>query len=120
MHELSIAESIVDIVHQYVGQEQLHAVRSVRVNVGTFSGIVPDSLEFSYQAITAGTDLEHSFLTLERIPFMVRCRECMQESVSEDGVVACALCNSTNTEIISGRELQMKDIELEDMQQEQT
>jgi Zn finger protein HypA/HybF involved in hydrogenase expression len=40
--------------------------------------------------------------------------------VSEDGIVACALCNSSNTEIISGRELQVKDIELEDMQQEQT
>ncbi len=119
MHELSIAESIVDIVHQYVDQERLPDVRSVSVTVGTFSGVVPDSLEFSYQAINAGTPLERSYLALERIPFVVHCRDCRRESVSDDGVVVCPACSSANTEILSGRELQVKDIELEDRQQEQ-
>jgi len=119
MHELSIAESIVDIVHQYVAPERLHDVRTVSVKVGTFSGVVPDSLEFSYQAINAGTPLERSYLTLEIIPFMVQCRDCMRESVSENGVVLCPECSSSNTIILSGNELQVKDIELEDLPLEQ-
>jgi hydrogenase nickel incorporation protein HypA/HybF len=118
MHELSIAESIVDIVHQYVAPERLCDVRSVSVKVGTFSGVVPDSLEFSYQAINAGTPLERSFLSLERIPFVVLCRNCQWQSESEDGVVLCPKCSSYNTEILSGSELQVKDIELDDVQQE--
>ncbi len=120
MHELSIAESIVDIVHQYVDKERLTDVRSVCVKVGTFSGVVPDSLEFSYQAITAGTELERSTLTMERIPFVIECRDCQRESVSEDGITQCPLCSSFSTSIISGRELQVKDIELEDIHQVQT
>ncbi len=118
MHELSIAEGIIDIIHQHVTQERLHDVRSVRVKVGTFSGVVPDSLEFSYQAITSGTTLERSFLMFDRIPFVIQCMECQQESVSEDGITLCPVCNSVNTKIISGKELQVKDIELEDVQQE--
>jgi hydrogenase nickel incorporation protein HypA/HybF len=117
MHELSIAESIIDIVHQYVEKERLIDVRSVCVKVGTFSGVVPDSLEFSYQAITAGTMLERSTLTLERIPFVIECNDCKCKSVSEDGITQCPLCNSLSTSIISGRELQVKDIELEDIEQ---
>ena len=119
MHELSIADSIVDIVRQNVDKERLKSVRSVFLKVGTFSGVVPESLEFSYQAITASTDLEHSILVIERIPFIIRCKDCNKESVGEDGIILCSLCGSLRTTIISGRELQIKEIELDDNNQEQ-
>ncbi len=57
MHELSIAQNIVDIVQQYVPGEAMGDVRFVRVRVGGLSGIVPESLEFSFSAIVAGTPL---------------------------------------------------------------
>jgi hydrogenase nickel incorporation protein HypA/HybF len=115
MHELSIAESIVDIVRQHVAPDRLCAVRSVGVKVGACSGVVPDSLEFSYQAITSGTPLAQSMLALECIPFVVRCRQCSRESANADGIILCSACGSFDTIILSGRELQMKEIELEDM-----
>ncbi len=114
MHELSIAESIVDIIHRHVAHDRLCSVRSVGVKVGACSGVVPDSLEFSYQAITSGTPLAQSMLAFEHIPFVVRCRACSQESVNDDGIILCKACGSFDTAILSGRELEMKDIELED------
>ncbi len=120
MHELSVADSIVDIIKQNVGKEQLSRVRSVFLKVGTFSGIVPDSLEFAYQAITASTDLEHSALVIERIPFVVHCKTCNKESGGEEGISLCSLCGGIDTTIISGKELQIKEIELDDNYQEQT
>ncbi|MDD8018385.1 MAG: hydrogenase maturation nickel metallochaperone HypA [Bacteroidota bacterium] len=118
MHELSIAENIVEIIHQHVDEDRLRDVRAVGVKVGTYSGVVADSLEFSYQAITAATPLEQSFLALEQISFVVECEECNQKLINDDGVTQCSSCGSFKTKIISGRELQVKDIELEDVKKE--
>ena len=120
MHELSIAENIVDIIRQNVVKKQLTNVRSVILKVGTFSGVVPDSLEFAYQAITVSTDLERSQLVIEQIPFVIQCGDCKKESEGEDGISICSLCGSINTTIISGKELQIKEIERDDINQEQT
>ena len=40
MHELSIAQNILEIVHQYVPEEQRAKVQSVKVQVGRLSGVV--------------------------------------------------------------------------------
>jgi hydrogenase nickel incorporation protein HypA/HybF len=118
MHELSIADNIVDIIRQNVDKERLSSVRSVFLKVGTFSGVVPDSLEFAYQAITASTDLEQSLLVIENIPFVIHCAECKKDSTGEEGISICSLCGSIDTAIISGKELQIKEIELDDNNQE--
>ena len=112
MHELSIAYGIVDIVRQYVQPPQLKQVRSVRLKVGDQSGVVIDSLEFSYSAITADTDLGGSRLEIERLPFLIECRSCKKQSETEMGVVLCPACGSTETSVISGTELQVLDIEI--------
>ncbi|MBE0557591.1 MAG: hydrogenase maturation nickel metallochaperone HypA, partial [Proteobacteria bacterium] len=85
MHELSIAHGIVDIVRQYVGTPELKLVRSIRLKVGKHSGVVVDSLEFSFMAITADTDLRDSRLEVERIPFVVECRSCGKRSETKMG-----------------------------------
>jgi Zn finger protein HypA/HybF involved in hydrogenase expression len=76
MHELSIAENIVEIIHQYVPAGERDRVRRVFTSVGEQSGVVADSLEFSFQAITAKTELERSHLEIETVPFIVQCKEC--------------------------------------------
>jgi hydrogenase nickel incorporation protein HypA/HybF len=112
MHELSIAYGIVDIVRQFVKGPELERVRSVRLKVGEHSGVVVDSLEFSYTAITADTELKESRLEIERIPFVIECRSCRKRSETERGVVVCPDCGSTETTVVSGTELQVLDIEI--------
>ena len=55
MHELSVAQGILDLVQHYVPEGQAPDVRAVTVRVGALSGIVADSLEFCFSAIVAGT-----------------------------------------------------------------
>lgn len=112
MHELSIAHGIVDIVRQHVQQHELKRVRSVRLKVGEHSGVVIDSLEFSYMGITADTELRDSTLEIERIPFVIECRSCGKRSETEMGVVICPDCQGTQTTVVSGTELRVLDIEL--------
>jgi len=114
MHELSVAQSIFDIVCRYVSRPELPLVRTVRVRVGSASGVVPDSLEFSFQAIIIDTPLSGARMEIESIPFRLLCENCHATSNSDEGLRLCPECGSVATTIVSGTELHVKDIELSD------
>ena len=50
MHELGVAQEILDIVRRYVPDTEAARVRDVRVRVGELAGVVADSLEFCFSA----------------------------------------------------------------------
>jgi hydrogenase nickel incorporation protein HypA/HybF len=114
MHELSIAQSIVDIVHQYVPGGNCQSVKTVRVLVGELAGVVPDSLSFCFEAVTADTSLQGASLELEHVPFELRCRPCGLTFKSHEGIVLCPFCEGSDTQVIAGTELRVLDIELLD------
>ena len=119
MHELSVAQSIVDIVQQYLPAGNGMPVKIVRLKVGAMAGIVPDSLEFCFTVITAGTKLESAQLSIERIPFCLRCKACGTTSENEFGTVLCPQCGSSETAMVSGNELQVTEIELDEIKENQ-
>ncbi len=53
-------------------------------------------------------------LITEYIPFRVHCRTCNTNSENEEGFAVCGKCGSTDIQILSGTELQIKEIELEE------
>lgn len=118
MHELSIAQNIVDIVGQYVPSSQASAVRLIRLRIGPLAGIVPDSLDFCFAAIVGGTPLENARLEIEQTPVQSRCSGCGQVFAVEGVAFLCPGCGSAEVKVISGTELQVVDIELADLQAE--
>jgi hydrogenase nickel incorporation protein HypA/HybF len=115
MHEISIAERIVEIVRESVDHRPLDEVRTVRVAVGALSGVDAEALTFSFSAITGATPLERSVLDILWIPVTVRCADCRRESQLEDTLMRCPQCGGMNTTVLQGRELEVREIELEDI-----
>jgi hydrogenase nickel incorporation protein HypA/HybF len=116
MHELSIAQGIVDIIRQYVPEEQAADVRRVRIRVGQMAGIVPDSLDFCFGAIVNGTPMEEARLDIEETPVRSQCAGCGEAFAVEGAAFLCPFCGSREIKIISGTELQVIEIELSDRQ----
>jgi hydrogenase nickel incorporation protein HypA/HybF len=112
MHELSIAQNIIEIVQQRIPKPEWRQVTAVRVKIGAVAGIVPDSLKFSFQAITAESALCNTQLITEHIPFRIHCHACNTTTENEDGFAMCGECESTDIQVISGTELQVVEIEL--------
>jgi len=112
MHELSLARDIIDIVSQNVPSSEIKNVQSVVIKVGEFSGVVVDSLKFSYEAIIADTGLENSELEIIHIPFKLKCNSCGKTTSNEFGMMICEECGSGNTEILSGNELRVVEVKL--------
>jgi hydrogenase nickel incorporation protein HypA/HybF len=114
MHELAIAQNILEIVRQSVPEEQAPDVKWVRVRVGQLSGVIPDSLDFCFSVIVGETKMRQAGLAIEQVPTVSRCKECGNQFQIEDMVFVCPACKSTDLEIITGRELQVVEIELID------
>jgi hydrogenase nickel incorporation protein HypA/HybF len=65
MHELGIAQSILDLVREHVPDSQAVAVRAVTVRIGDLAGIVTESLDFCFGAIVSDTPYRNAFLKIE-------------------------------------------------------
>jgi hydrogenase nickel incorporation protein HypA/HybF len=114
MHELSIAQSILEIVEQHLPPGKNAGVRSVKLKIGDLAAVVPDSLEFCFSALTMGSPLEGAKLDIEHVPVLAECKDCGERSAVEDHTFACPSCRSGNLAIVTGRELQVTEIELFD------
>ena len=68
MHELGVAQSILDLVREHVPDGQAGAVRAVTVRVGDLAGVVAESLDFCFGAIVMGTPYNGAFLKIEHTP----------------------------------------------------
>ena len=112
MHELSVAENILEIVKENLSTTG--SVKKVKVRVGKLANIIPDSLEFCFDAITKGTIFEGAKLEIENVNIMAHCERCGVDSEVEGYLFQCKTCGKTDVKIISGNELQVVELEIDD------
>ncbi|MFO7784188.1 MAG: hydrogenase maturation nickel metallochaperone HypA [Desulfatiglandales bacterium] len=110
MHEMSIARSLVELLQEEMEKAGARTLRSVRLEIGRLSAIVPEALSFGFQVVTTGTELEGAELIMDIIPLRCTCRECGGGFEMEDYNFCCPLCGGVEIDTLSGRELSVKEI----------
>lgn len=113
MHELSIANSILDIVLNEKKTKKLPDIKAVGLRIGALSGILPDALEFSFDAIKKETLLENTVLKISVISVSAICKNCGENFPVEDLVFSCQKCNSTSIEVDKGQEMDITYLDIE-------
>lgn len=113
MHELSIAQSILDIVNQHLPADKNTSVKSVKVRIGKLSNVLPDSLRFCFEAITKDSKFENTELLINFIPITIECKDCNKQTEISDYVFTCPACSSTNLQVVGGNDLNIEEIEIE-------
>src|SRR5947199_2290729 len=114
MHELSIAQSIVDVVETRATEYNAARVKGVRLKIGEASGIVTDSLTFCFEMLASlDPTLAGAQLLIDTVPHRARCRHCDTEFSVINFVAQCPTCKEWSSEIVSGTELQILEMEIE-------
>lgn len=114
MHELSIADNVIRIVQEQLKQHPSSRVKAVYLQVGVMSNVLVDSLLFGFETLIQDTDLCGAQLIVREIPVTVRCRACRHESPIDQFHFQCRQCAGDDVEVISGDELFIESIEIED------
>jgi hydrogenase nickel incorporation protein HypA/HybF len=113
MHEMSIAQSLIDILQEEMTRHQATVLKSVRLNVGELSAIVPESLSFCFEVATKDTHMEGAQLIMDVIPLRGACRDCQHEFDIKDYAFECPKCKGTNIDTLSGQDLSIVEMEVE-------
>jgi hydrogenase nickel incorporation protein HypA/HybF len=114
MHEMSIVQNLVEIIRDEMSTHGAKTLRSVRLQVGEMSAIVPDALSFCFEVITAGTEMEGARLVIDMVPLEGACPACGKRFRIQDFVFLCPDCGNSAVETISGRELSIVEIEVDE------
>ena len=67
MHELSIAQSIVELAEKEARNHQANSIEELELEIGTLAGIEWVSLEFALESVKKGSMLENARVVLQRI-----------------------------------------------------
>jgi hydrogenase nickel incorporation protein HypA/HybF len=114
VHELSVAQSLLEIVEQEARSYEGARVTRVSLRIGTLSAVVPDALRFAFEAITRGGIAAGAVLEIEEVPLKIRCHQCEKAFTVDDPFMACPQCGESDVEMVSGRELEIRSMEIED------
>ena len=97
MHELSIAEMVVQVAGR---QSNGRRVTRVQMKVGHLRQVVPSALAFSFELVAEGTPVEGAELEIEEVPVVGRCRGCGVESQLGSFPLQCRECGGFDLEIL--------------------
>ncbi|MEH1950171.1 MAG: hydrogenase maturation nickel metallochaperone HypA [Nostoc sp.] len=111
MHELGITQNIVAIVTENAKGAK---VQRVLLEIGKLSAIMPDAIRFCFDICTQGTVLEGAILEIVEIPGLAKCRQCGAE-IAIDKPFGICNCGSVQLDLITGEELKIKEIEIEEL-----
>ena len=114
MHELGIANSVLEAVRQEVERRPGARVTRLGLKVGELSGVDRDALSFSLEILARDTPFESMALDLQSCPIRYHCRACSETFEVANYITLCPSCQSADTECVGGTELELAYLELEE------
>jgi hydrogenase nickel incorporation protein HypA/HybF len=114
MHELGIANSILQTVAAEKQRRRGSVPRKVAVRIGELAAVDPDALQFSFEVLTKETDLAGLTLEIIACARRHRCSACRTEFVVREHDTTCPQCGAQRTECIGGDELEVAYLEMEE------
>ena len=114
MHEMGLADAMMKTARRILAQEGDVAVRSITVELGDLSGVVPRFLAECWEAVSAGTDFEGTELILHTVPATAVCLDCGHTFVVDVDDLRCPRCRGDRLKPVSGQDMTIAEIEVYD------
>jgi hydrogenase nickel incorporation protein HypA/HybF len=113
MHEVSIMAEAVRMAVETAHQAGASRVLAIKLRIGALSGVVPEALEFAFEAMTKDTAAEGATLSVEPVAARFWCVVCQQEFEASRMFAECPRCKNPSRDLRAGRELALASVEVE-------
>lgn len=113
MHEMSLAEGILQIIEDAARSQGFTKVRTVILEVGQLASVEVEAMHFCFDAVTHGSIAEGAMLEIIDLPGSGQCMQCATTALITDLYGVCPQCGSYQIEVISGGEMRVKELEVE-------
>ena len=113
MHELSLCQSMLNIVNEQIAGKKLIRVKKISLEIGELAAVDPAALHFSFDVVTKGTMAEKALLDIIVVDGEARCSICEKTVKLKRYYDACPDCGQFSLTITQGEALRVKSIEVE-------
>ena len=106
-------QSALSLALEQARQAGAIRIHEIRLRIGALSGVVPDALEFAFEALVPGTAAEGARLAVDHVPARFWCATCKREFEAQDLFSDCPDCHTPSGELRAGREMEVASLEID-------
>lgn len=112
MHELGVVFSMVEVLEETAEEHGLSSIRKVTVDLGEVSGVVTDFFQDAWEWASTRSDLlRGAELEVCTVAAVTVCNACGRTYGTVEHGRICPHCGSPDTELLRGRELEIRSVE---------
>jgi hydrogenase nickel incorporation protein HypA/HybF len=112
MHEMSLAEGVLQIIEDHARGQGFSRVKTVWLEIGQLAGVEAEAMKFCFDAVTRGSIAEGARLEIHETPGRGRCPGCGESARLVERYDLCPACGMP-MEVTGGTEMRVKELEVE-------
>jgi hydrogenase nickel incorporation protein HypA/HybF len=113
VHELGVANEILDVALSEANRQAAKKVTSIRLRVGVLRAIEPENLSFLFEHLARGTQAEGARLEIVEEPIRIECAAC-GVSETRSFTLECPRCKGSDVSLTGGDSLSILSLDIED------
>jgi len=113
MHEMSLAEGILDLIEDAARREGFGKVRTVFLEIGRLSSVEPEAMAFCFDAVVRGSRADGARLEIIAVPGAGLCLDCGRETMLEAVYDPCEHCGAAPVKVTGGTEMRVRELDVE-------
>jgi hydrogenase nickel incorporation protein HypA/HybF len=113
MHEMSLAESVREIVEETARAHGARRVAVVRLEIGVLAQVEIEAMKFAFEVVKRGSLADGAMLDITELPGTAWCMKCSAAVTIARRGDDCPQCGSAQLQVTGGDRMRVADIEIE-------
>ncbi|PSJ18413.1 hydrogenase maturation nickel metallochaperone HypA [Nitrosomonas supralitoralis] len=113
MHELSLAENLLQIIEESATEQHFTKIKTVWLEIGELACVEQESLRFFFDVVSQDSLARQAKLEIIKIAGQAVCTYCNLNCLISTYYEACPHCGSYTLKVIQGCEIKIKELEVE-------
>ncbi len=110
MHEMSLAEGVLQIIEDHARSQGFERVTAVTLEIGQLAGVEVEALRFAFDVVTRDSIAEGARLEIDAVPGQGWCLKCSEPVALAALFDACPRCGTYQVQATGGTEMRVKEL----------
>lgn len=112
MHEMSICQSLLNLLEEQAKSRDFATVKRVSLEIGPFAGIEIEALKFGFDVVMRGSLAEGAKLDIVETQARATCLNCGSAVELAERFDPCPNCGSHRLKVTAGEEMRIRELEV--------
>ena len=113
MHEMSLCESVLQIVEEEAARQNFNKVKWLQLEIGTLAGVEIEAMRFCFDVVARNSVLEGATLDIVQPGGEAWCMHCAKTIQVRERYQPCPECGGYQLQVTGGDEMRIKELEVE-------